>query len=213
MSMGRGHARMTGINHSKTPFVIFCDSSNIIKPNFVEIALRQLVNPVVSSCFGRILNHEELTDTFSNWRGKHLFGQNKLYRKEVHSVDCLITYAVLMRKDHVIEVGNFNPKLRQCEDQDLGEKLIRSNYKIISDPQLIAYSIRKESFHSLCTRFRRWRSNHNRVKNTFSEFYTTLKIAFLIFAREDLREKKFKCLIISVALPFYLLVQDLLKRS
>lgn len=203
---------MTGINHTKTPFVIFCDSSNVIEPNFVEIALRQFGNPIVSCCFGRIMNHEDLSDTLSNWRGKHLFGQNKTFKKDVHSVDCLITYAVLMRKNHVVEVGNFNPELTQCEDQDLGEKLISKNYKIISDPQLVTYSIRKESFPSLCTRFRRWRSNYKKEKNTFSEFYITLKIAFLIFAREDLIEKNFKSFVISVILPFYLLLQDLFKN-
>ena len=199
---------MLGICKSSTPLVLFCDSSNAIDNQFVKRALQHFDDHSVSACFGRIVNDQSLQDPISIWRSRHLFGENKPYRTGIHNVDTLITYAVLLRKEHVIKVGNFNPKLKECEDQDLGDKLIDHDYKLLSDPQLIAYSIRKESISTLFLRYRRWHSHYKTSQNIIFQFLSTLKTSLLIFAREDLEDRNFKCLLISIYLPFYLLFYD-----
>ena len=207
-TLGRGHARMLGICESNTPFVLFCDSSNVIDNRFVERALHHLSDHSVSACFGRIVNDQSLHDPISIWRSRHLFRESGPCRSEIHNVDTLITYAVLLRKEHVIKVGNFNPKLKECEDQDLGDKLLNHKYKLLSDPQLIAYSIRKESISTLCLRYRRWHTHYNKSQNIIIQFLSTLKTSLLIFARQDLQDGSFKCLFISIYLPFYLFFHD-----
>lgn len=207
-TLGRGHSRMLGICESNTPFVLFCDSSNSIDNRFVDRALQHFDDQSVSACFGRIVNDPCLQDPLSQWRARHLFRENKPYRSDIHNVDTLITYAVLLRKEHVIKVGNFNPKLKECEDQDLGDKLLNHKYKLLSDPQLIAYSLRKESISTLCLRYRRWHSNYKISHNIISQFLSTLKTSLLIFARQDLVNRSFKCTLISIQLPFYLLFHD-----
>ena len=199
---------MLGICESNTPFVLFCDSSNSIDNRFVDRALKHFGNHSISACFGRILNDPSLKDPMSIWRSRHLFRETKAYRSDIHNVDTLITYAVLLRKDHVIKVGNFNPKLKECEDQDLGDKLLNHKYKLLSDPKLIAYSLRKESISTLCLRYRRWHSHYNISHNIIAQFLRTLKTSFLIFARQDLEDGNFKCSLISIYLPFYLLFHD-----
>lgn len=211
-TLGRGHARNLGICESKTPFVLFCDSSNVIDIRFVETALQHLHDKTVSACFGRIANHTSLQDPLSIWRSRHLFRENEPYRSDVHIVKTLITYAVLLRKEHVIQVGNFNAKLRECEDQDLGDKLLYHKYKLLSDPRLIAYSLRKESLSSLYLRYRRWHSDYKGSQNIILQFLDTLKTSFLIFARKDLLAKRFKSTLISIYLPFYLLFYDFLHK-
>ena len=212
-SLGRGHARNLGICESKTPFVLFCDSSNVIDSRFVETALQHLHDKTVSACFGRIANHRSLQDPLSIWRSRHLSRENEPYKSDVHIVKTLITYAVLLRKEHVIQVGNFNAKLRECEDQDLGDKLLNHRYKLLSDPNLIAYSLRKESLSTLYLRYRRWHSHYRVSQNVILQFLDTLKTSFLIFARKDILEKRFKCALISVYLPFYLLFYDLIFKK
>ena len=208
-TLGRGHARMLGICESNTPFVLFCDSSNAINNQFVDRALQHFDDHSVSACFGRIVNDQSLQDPISIWRSRHLFGENKPYRTGIHNVDTLITYAVLLRKEHVIKVGNFNPKLKECEDQDLGDKLLNHKYKLLSDPELVAYSIRKETISTLCLRYRRWHSHYKNSQNIIVQFLSTLKTSLLIFARKDLQYGSFKCLFISIYLPFYILFYDL----
>ena len=208
-TLGRGHARMLGICKSSTPLVLFCDSSNAIDNQFVKRALQHFDDHSVSACFGRIVNDQSLQDPISIWRSRHLFGENKPYRTGIHNVDTLITYAVLLRKEHVIKVGNFNPKLKECEDQDLGDKLLNHKYKLLSDPELVSYSIRKETISTLCLRYRRWHSHYKNSQNIIVQFLSTLKTSLLIFARKDLQYGSFKCLFISIYLPFYILFYDL----
>ena len=209
-TLGRGHARMLGICKSNTPFVLFCDSSNVIDNQFVDRALQHFDDQSVSACFGRIVNHPSLQDPLSKWRSRHLFRENTSHTAAIHNVHTLITYAVLLRKEHVIQVGNFNSKLKECEDQDLGDKLLNHNYKLLSDPQLIAFSLRKESISTLCLRYRRWHSHYKKSHNIIVQFLNTLKTSLLIFAREDMVERRFKCSFISIYLPFYLLFYDFL---
>jgi glycosyltransferase involved in cell wall biosynthesis len=212
-SLGRGHARMVGINESKSDFVLFCDSSNIIKADFLELALKVFNDVKVSACFGRIVNHEKLTDRLSLWRGRHLFNQEKPYKKEIHNVQCLITYAVLMRKNHVISVGNFNPKHKQCEDQELGVKLLQNKYKIISIPELTTYSIRNESYRSLCSRFSRWQSSYKERNNPYKQFLNNLRICTLIFCREDFKNNDLFSFLISFCMPFSVFISTLFSKE
>ena len=204
-SMGRGFARKVGIDEASTPFVLFCDSSNIIDPKFLEIALPSFTDQSVSACFGRILNHYSLNDSLSRWRGRHLFKENNQVRLDIHTVDCLITYATLVQKEHFINAGNFDPDLRQCEDQDMGHKLIKAGYKLVSNPQLLAYSIRKETITTLTKRYDRWNSSYNEYQSPFKLFYNAMKESILIFLREDYKLKDFKCIIISLLLPHLVL--------
>ena len=203
---------MMGVIKSKTPFILFCDSTNIIPSNFAEIAIKHFCDERVSACFGRILNDQNLTDVLSIWRSRHLFSENKPYNKEIHLVNCLITYAVLLRKEHVLSVGNFNPSLKQCEDQELGQKLIAQNLKIISDPNLITYSIRKETFKSLSLRYARWNSDYAQPKFFLIDFLMSLKVCILIFSKEDLQDNQFKCLIISLIMPLLTLYHEFFNR-
>ena len=62
-SKGRGHARMVGVSESKTPFILFCDSSNTLPSCFAEQAIQQFKDPLVCASFGRILNHQNLKRT------------------------------------------------------------------------------------------------------------------------------------------------------
>lgn len=201
---------MIGVMNTKTPYVLFCDSTNVVPKDFAEVAIKQFCDSRVSACFGRILNDINLKDKLSNWRARHLFRENKPYNNNIHEVNCLITYAVLLKKEHVLKVGNFNPSLRQCEDQELGDRLIDHNFKIISDPKLLTFSIKKETLKSLCIRYTRWQSEYNQSRNFTFEFFNNLKACLLIFAREDIKDKEYECLIISVFIPFFTLFHNLL---
>ena len=212
-NFGRGHARNIGISECRTTFALFCDSTNIIPPNFSTLALKHFKASCISAVFGRIANHHELTDALSRWRGRHLFRQNLHHRKDVHEVQSLISYAVLFRKDAVLASGNFDRALRKCEDQDIGEKLIKSGYKIISDPSLVAYSIRRETMTSLSIRFNRWFSDHQREFRRSDAFFNTFRSSIKIFIRDDFRKKDFSLMIISLFLPFWLLALSFFRKE
>jgi len=208
---GRGYARNIAIKSSISDLVLFCDSSNVIPLDFTETAIRHFKDPLVSAVFGRIKNDKRLKDRFSRWRGRHLFREDLPHRTDVHKVNCLITYAVVLRKNAVEEVGNFDPNLAKCEDIDLGKKLINRGFKILSDPALCTYSTRRETMDSLCIRFHRWYSNDTDASfRLFPTFWHTLRSCYRIFVWDDLRSKDFGSLGISLLLPFWLTIIGLL---
>lgn len=212
-NFGRGHSRNIGISECKTPFALFCDSTNVLPSNFSRIALSHFKDPAIAAVFGRIVNHCAMTDALSRWRGRHLFREHLDHRKDVHEVQCLISYAALFRKDAVLASGNFDRSLRKCEDQAIGQKLMSSGYKIISDPSLVTFSIRRETMTSLCIRFNRWFSDHQKEFHCGDAFFKTLRSSLTIFLKEDLRNKDIQAMIISLCLPFWLLALGFFKRK
>jgi glycosyltransferase involved in cell wall biosynthesis len=211
VSKGRGSARNIGVKNTKTELILFCDSSNLISPEFAEKGVSHFKDPSVSAVFGRIKNDKKLKDPFSRWRAKHLFREYLPHRKDVHEVNCLITYAVILRKNAIEEVGNFDERLKKCEDIDLGKRLIARGLKILSDPSLCAYSIRKETMLSLCLRYNRWFSSDTEKSfRIIPTFWNTLRSCYRIYAKEDIKSRDFGALAISLLMPFWLTAIGLL---
>lgn len=203
---GRGYSRNLGIKESKSEYILFCDSSNIIPSNFASKALKHFDDLSISAVFGRILNDSRIQSICNRWRARHLFREHLDYRTEVHDVDCLITYALMLKKSAVLTAGNFRKDLRMCEDLDLGKKLINNGFRILSDPGLCCYSIRQETIISLCIRYHRWFSYENEVFDLYRTFVDTFKTSLTICSREDIRAKDFFCLLISISIPFIILI-------
>ncbi len=210
---GRGKVRNKGTTESKSPFLLFCDSSNLIDPCFSEKALRHFDGPRVAAVFGRIKNSPSLKGSICRWRGRHLFKEHEQYKNEPHEVASLITYAIMLDREAVNAVGNFNPDLRKCEDQELGDRLIKHGYKIIADNSLCAYSIRKETISSLFLRYDRWNSNHKENHYAIPQFWTNLKCSILIFAKQDIRRGDLLCAALSLLMPFWLLWLKTFRKS
>lgn len=205
VNAGRGKVRNKGVEECKSPFLLFCDSSNLIDPHFSEKALRHFNDPNVAAVFGRIKNSPNCKGCTSRWRGRHLFKEQAEYTNEPHEVSTLITYAVMLKREAVMKVGNFNTELHQCEDQELGYRLINHGYKIIADNSLCAYSIRKETLSSLFLRYDRWYSDYKENHYNISQFWTNLKCTISIYARNDIRCSDFLCAGLSLLMPFWIL--------
>lgn len=202
---GRGYSRNLGLINSVSDLVLYCDSSNLIPSDFAQKAIRHFDDPLVSAVFGRIQNDKRLDDPFSRWRGRHLFREHLPYRQDVHEVGSLMTYSVVMRKKAVEQVGNFNKKLIKCEDIDLGRKLLENGFKILSDPSLCAYSIRRETMSSLSLRFNRWFSNDKEVSfRLLPTFWSTIRSCYKIYIWDDLKARDLGSMLISLLLPFWL---------
>lgn len=203
---GRGYSRNLGIKESKSEFILFCDSSNIIPSDFSSKALSHFHNEKISAVFGRILNDNRIQSTCNRWRARHLFREHLDYRTEVHDVDCLITYALMLKKSAVLTAGNFRKDLRMCEDIDLGKKLIKKGFRILSDPDLCCFSIRQENVISLCIRYHRWFSYEKEIYDPYKTFVNTFKTSLTVCSREDIRAKDFRALLISIVMPFIILL-------
>ena len=208
-NMGRGYSRNLGIKECKSEFVVFCDSSNSLCENFIEKALNSFTNKKISAIFGRIIGNEDHTDICSKWREKNLFLETFPDNNIPYEVKSLSTYSVMLRKSHILSVGNFSQKLRQFEDHDLGERILRQGYKILFDPLLHCISNKRDNLFQLATRVDRWYSPSSEGLNLKS-FNNLLKTALSIWAKRDIQSRELSGVMISLSLPFIILFQNLI---
>ena len=118
----------------------------------------------------------------------------------------LITYAAILRRKHVLSVGNFKSNLKQFEDLELGKRLIDNNFTILSLPSLITFSCRVESIKSICTRYNRWNTlNLNKKEITPMIFFNILKSSWRIFFVKDLQSRDLYCCLFSLFFPLLFL--------
>ena len=208
-NMGRGYSRNLAVKVSVSDFVVFCDSSNSLCANFVEKALSSFTNKKISAIFGRIIGNKDHTDICSKWRERNLFLETFPEATEPYKVKSLSTYSVMLRKSHILSVGNFAQNLRQFEDHDLGERILKQGYKILFDPSLHCISNKKDNIFQLATRVDRWYSPSSEGLNLKS-FKALLKTALSIWLKRDIQSRELFGVMISISLPFIILFQNLI---
>ena len=208
-NMGRGYSRNLGIKECKSEFVVFCDSSNSLCENFIEKALNSFTNKKLSAIFGRIIGNLDHTDICSKWRERNLFLETFPGSKLPYQVKSLSTYSVMLRKSHILSIGNFAQNLRRFEDHDLGERILKQGYKILFDPSLHCISNKQDNIFQLATRVDRWYSPSSEGLNMKS-FKNLLKTALSIWARRDIKSRELFGIVVSLSLPFIILFQNLI---
>ena len=208
-NMGRGYSRNLGIKECKSEFVVFCDSSNSLCENFIEKAFNSFANKKISAVFGRIIGNEDHADICSKWRERNMFLETSPGIKLPYEVKSLSTYSVMLRKSHILNVGNFAQNLRQFEDHDLGERILKQGYKILFDPLLHCISNKRDNLFQLATRVDRWYSPSSEGLNLKS-FNNLLKTALSIWAKRDIQSRELSGVMISLSLPFIILFQNLI---
>jgi GT2 family glycosyltransferase len=208
-NMGRGYSRNLGIKECKSEFVVFCDSSNSLCENFIENALNSFTDKKISAIFGRIIGNVDHTDICSKWRERNLFLETFPEVKKPYEVKSLSTYSVMLRKSHILSVGNFAQNLKQFEDHDLGERILKQGYKILFDPLVHCISNKRDNLFQLATRVDRWYSPSSEGLNLKS-FNNLLKTALSIWAKRDIQSRELSGVMISLSLPFIILFQNLI---
>jgi cellulose synthase/poly-beta-1,6-N-acetylglucosamine synthase-like glycosyltransferase len=202
LSKGRGFIRNHSIEESTTDLVLFCDASNKLSPSFVKEAIPHFATPAVAAVSGMIANDTTMVDTVSNWRSRHLFKSQFDFGTAPQEAPSLTTYGTILRKSAVLKVGNFNPNLTHSEDKELGTRLIKNGYKIIGDPNLVVYSIKKDTVFSVLERYWRWYGGIEE-KMTFKEYLHAIKASIKPMMQQDLMNEDWKSAFISILCPHY----------
>jgi GT2 family glycosyltransferase len=164
-------ARNRAIEAATGDFIVSVDDDFEVLPDTLSKLLRNMTDPSVGCCTGKLLYREEKdehVDRFLGYKGrdrKRVFSWSSvsirsLLRTIVHMKDMRfadrtpVPWGIgsglyCLKKEPVIQVGGFDPALGGkpgdyfiglgVEEGDLYYRLLRSNYKIIYDPQAVAY--------------------------------------------------------------------------
>lgn len=211
VNKGRGYCRNFALKRLNSEFVLMIDSSNRLPTNFIKDAIPNFDDPRVSAVSGLIHNDPQVCNFASHWRTRHLFKQYYNFGTVVHEAKSLTTYGTILRRSAVLDVGNFNPKLKHTEDNELGKRLLSAGYKIIGDPNLIVYSMKKDTILSVLERYWRWYGGSNE-KFSLKDYWHAIKASFRPMMQEDIKAYDWKSVIISFICPHYGLIRHICRR-
>ena len=206
---GRGFVRNLAINECKNEFILCCDATNSLAPNFLDIALSCLSsNPTACSVSGPIKSLDK-SDLVCRWRSRHLFKDYVLHQPNTINISSLITYGTLMKKSVILKLGNFDPLLRHSEDEDMADRISASNFHSLGHSDLEIICIKKNSLLEVFERYWRWNIGK---KETFDLwiYYNTIKSSFKPMAQLDIENKDYLAVGLSLLLPHYFLLKKIL---
>ncbi len=196
---GRGAARAVAMEAVQHEFVLCCDATNLLAPQFVEQALFWVADPQVAAVFGRITQAPK-GSLVHRWRGRHLFKAEMPMSTRRGAL--LSTYGALVRRSLVLEVGNYDPRLRHSEDADLGQRLRDAGHDVVFDPQLQITSIADNTLPQVLERYWRWNAG---VRETISalDYLKLISYSIKVMARQDWVAHDPSCIPLSLLAPHY----------
>jgi cellulose synthase/poly-beta-1,6-N-acetylglucosamine synthase-like glycosyltransferase len=208
---GRGFIRNKAVCDAESDLILFCDATNILSENFLKDALPHFNQNQVAAVSGKISNHPNFNNFSSMWRGRHLFKENFNFGSVSQDASSLTTYGTILRRSAVLEVGNFNPELVHSEDKELGNRLLNFGYKIIGDPNLIVYSIKKDTIFSVLERYWRWYGGTNE-NFSLKDYWQSIKASFRPMIQDDIMANDWKSSCISFVCPHYGFFRHIYRR-
>lgn len=200
-NMGRGFTRAKAMEIAKNDIVLCCDATNELDHNFVWDGITAFNDDSVASVFGKITS-KTTRGIVNQWRSTHLFKEKADYGTGFKKSNLFITYGTIVRKSHILNVGNFNPKLRHSEDEDLGERLLQNGYTLLSNHDLIVNCNVENSLLEVLERYWRWYIGKNE-KMSFMDYLHIIKGSLNPMVIEDIKSGYFKCIPISLLCPHY----------
>lgn len=198
-NLGRGAVRNRAMTEAKNEFVLCCDATNILTPDFLEKALLWFEDEKVAAVFGRI-KYSKPKNVAERWRNRHLFKTGAAF--QITRKASLITYGTLVRKSAVLGSGNYNAALRHSEDAELGERLLKNGHDVIFDPDLAVFSIARNNLWQVLERYWRWYTGKDE-KISFLGYLKKIWYSIKVMAMQDAKDNDFGSVFISLFLPHY----------
>lgn len=207
-NMGRGFTRSKAMALASHDIVVCCDATNVLDYNFVRNGITAFTDNSVASVFGKISSKTK-RGIVNKWRSIHLFKENTDYGSGFRKSNLFITYGTIVRKSHIINVGNFNSKLRHSEDEELGERLLQNGYTLLSNHDLIVNCNLENSLLEVFERYWRWHIGRDE-KMTFKDYLHSIKNSIRLMAWQDFRSNNYGCITLSLISPHYCYLKNFL---
>lgn len=197
-NQGRGAVRARAMEAAQNEFVLCCDATNRLPPNFVEIAIKWFSREKVMAVFGRWYDRNTRT-ALDRWRARHLFRQEGTHGVILRKHFC--TYGAVVRKSMVLQAGNYDRLKRHGEDFDLGVRLLALG-DVVLDPALLVEPVTHNTLFEVMERYSRW--NRAFIETyTISTFVRDHILAWRLLIPYDLKSRDWPAALISATLPYF----------
>jgi GT2 family glycosyltransferase len=199
INRGRGYVRALAIDMCEDDFLACCDGTNYLQVNFIKEGIKWFNDPKVAAVFGQICQYQPKSTT-DRWRTRHLYKAKE--KKRVVNNAVLCTYGCILRRNAVVQVGNFDRSLRHSEDSDLGSRLLTNGYKVVYDPSLLVVSCVKNSTVEVLDRYWRWYAGKHE-KTSLRQYARLIYYSIKVLVKRDIQDKDLMSVPISLLCPHY----------
>jgi glycosyltransferase involved in cell wall biosynthesis len=200
-NLGRGAARARALAEARHEFVLCCDATNRLAPDFAELGLAHFLNaPRLAAVLGRLTQPPPRT-VAHRWRGRHLFlgRPGPLAKVAPHA-----TWATIVRRSALLGVGNYRADLPAHEDDDVGQRLSAAGWELWCDHDMVAECIADNTLLQVLARYARWYEPRGRGW-TWRDYPQNLRTTLRVMIPKDLAEGDWLAAGVSLLLPHYLL--------
>lgn len=154
---GKAKALNAGIQYSEAQFVLCMDGDSQLSPNTLKMAIRHFIDPSVGAVAGnvKVQNRKKiLTDLQAL---EYLEGLNMARSAQgfIKMVNIIPGPIGLFRKTALREAGFYSSDT-YAEDADVTLKILSSGWRIIYEPNAIAYTEAPVTIHQLLKQRYRW---------------------------------------------------------
>ncbi len=198
-NLGRGATNATGIERCANELVALVGATCVLPPNFTKNAVKWFDDNKVAAVCARIVVPSPVT-VIERWAARHLYmtwlQDGVGHRSNFNSTGSM------MRRSHVLSVGNFDKRLRHTEDGELGIRLDAAGFDIVSDPALTVISMKPQTFANIFERYWRWYAGTDErvsIKTYLKQIVYSIKV----MACRDLKAADPLCVPISLFSPHY----------
>lgn len=208
-NLGRGAARARACQEAGGDWIVSCDATLVMAPDFIEVAAPHLERPRTAAVIGRVVDPNP-AGLSRRWRARHLLRLDR--PQEAKPAKILSTWGVIMRMDAIAEVGGFNPRLRHTEDAELGERLQRAGWELFYQPNATLVPQNTNTIPQLLERYWRWNVGKDEavsVRRYFEQFVYAARV----MAMQDLRAGDPASAFVSLLTPHYFLWRKLRKSK
>lgn len=207
-NLGRGAARHRAMQQARGEFVLCCDATNTLPPDFSAKALHWFEDAKVAAVFGLITDPSP-EGVVGRWRARHLFKADAAH-SVTHGAP-LITFGTMVRASHVRSIGGFSEELRHSEDDDLGRRLLAAGFDVVSDPALPVFSNVRNTLHEVLERYWRWYAGKDE-RFGFAAYLRSMVFSMRTMACSDLRKGDPLAAGISLMVPQYQLWKSMARK-
>jgi glycosyltransferase involved in cell wall biosynthesis len=200
-NLGRGAARARALAEAHHEFVLCCDATNRLAPDFAARSLAHFSSaPRLAAVLGRLTQPVPRT-VAHRWRGRHLFlgRPGPLVKVAPHA-----TWATMVRRSAVLSVGNYRADLPAHEDDDAGQRLRATGWELWCDHDMVAECIVDNTLLQVLARYARWYEPRGRGW-TWRDYPQNLRTALRVMVPKDLAEHDWPSALVSLLLPHFLL--------
>ena len=173
----------------------------------MQKATNHLQQNNLAAVYGKVIAKNE-SNAVDRWKSKYLYRKGEFFGKIESST--FLSGGAVVRRSAVMKIGNYNTLYKHSEDRDLGDRLIKSGFKILSDDDMRMSCHRRDSLFEVYERYWRWNTGSDiSIYSYIKNVYYSLKEMVM----KDLMENDFQKAFISLLQPHYSFFKSIIETK